>query len=156
VELLPGRDHRTVRVFVPDFIASAPVSLKACAGGAISLRLSINYTICRVWLHFIRLMRQHVANRQRSVLLASILAVLKNEETAMKTSIRTLALALTGFAALTGMSQTWAAEAPVERIVVVAKRLPRAEAPVPRIVVIGRRDASRIAQANAAANRRTL
>ncbi|WP_417068842.1 hypothetical protein [Niveibacterium terrae] len=74
----------------------------------------------------------------------------------MKTSIRTLAFALTGFAALGGMGQAWAAEAPVARIVVVAKRLPRAEAPLPRIVVIGHRDASRIAQANAAANRRTL
>jgi len=74
----------------------------------------------------------------------------------MKTTVRTLALALSGFAAAVGMSQALAAEAPLARIVVVAKRLPRAEAPVPRIVVIGHRDASRIAQANAAANRRTL
>ena len=74
----------------------------------------------------------------------------------MNTAIRTFAFALTGFAAVAGMSQVWAAEAPVERIVVVAKRLPRTEAPVPRIVVIGRRDASRIAQANAVANRRML
>lgn len=74
----------------------------------------------------------------------------------MNTVIRTFAFALTGFAAVAGMSQVWAAEAPVERIVVVAKRLPRAEAPLPRIVVIGHRDVSRIAQATAAANRRTL
>lgn len=74
----------------------------------------------------------------------------------MKTTIRTLAFALTGFAMLSGVSPTWAAEAPVARIVVVAKRLPRAEAPVPRIVVVGHRDASSIAQANTAANRRTL
>ena len=74
----------------------------------------------------------------------------------MNTAIRTFAFALTGFAAVAGMSQVWAAEAPVERVVVDAKRLPRAEAPLPRIVVIGHRGVSRIAQATAAANRRTL
>lgn len=73
----------------------------------------------------------------------------------MKTTVRTLVLSLSALACFAAFNAA-AAEAPVARITVVGKRLPRAEAPIERIVVVGHRETStRIAQA-AAANRRVL